>query len=460
MSNIEKLLKGVEVGWKTVEEVAENVSSGGTPSTGVEEYYGGNIPWLRTQEVGNGEIWNTDIKITELGLKNSSAKMIPINCVIVAMYGATVGKVGINKIPLCTNQACANIQINEKIANYRYVYHFLLSQYEYIKSLGAGSQTNINSKIVKSLLIPIPCPNDPEKSLKIQKEIVRILDKFSSLTAELQAELQARKSQYDYYRNQLLTYPMEESDQPSLRSSRSTTSIQNSDNSMQPLSTSNPHTGNSVLQPRDKVEWKTLGEIGTLKIGRRFVRTDIQECGVPCFHYGDLYTFYGISATQTKGYLSKELAEKLRFAQPNDIIIVCAGENDMDIGVGVAWLGKEPAVVHDACCILHHNQNPRYISHFLRTHNYHLQIKKYVKNGKISSLPVDGLEKAIIPIPYPNDRKKSLKEQERIASILDKFDTLTTSITEGLPKEIELRQKQYEYYRDMLFTFPNDNIKA
>ena len=160
----------------------------------------------------------------------------------------------------------------------------------------------------------------------------------------------------------------------------------------------------------------------------------------------DLYTFYGISTTQTKGYLSEEFAKKLRFAQPNDLIIVCAGENDMDIGVGVAWLGNEPAVVHDACCILHHNQNPKYISYFLRTHDYHIQIKKYVKNGKISSLPVNGLEKAVIPIP-------SLEEQERIVSILDKFDTLTHSITEGLPKEIELRQKQYEYYRDKLLTF-------
>lgn len=181
MSNIKKLLEGVEVEWKTLGEIAENVSSGGTPNTGVEAFYGGNIPWLRTQEVGNGDIWSTSIKITELGLKNSSAKIIPANCIIVAMYGATVGKVGVNKIPLCTNQACANVQINAKIANYRYVYHFLLSQYKYIKSLGAGSQTNINLKIVKSLLIPIPCPNNLKKSLEIQQEIVRILDSFQCL---------------------------------------------------------------------------------------------------------------------------------------------------------------------------------------------------------------------------------------------------------------------------------------
>jgi type I restriction enzyme S subunit len=107
------------------------------------------------------------------------------------MYGATVGKVGINKIPLCTNQACANIQLKEEVAHYRYVYHFLLSQYEYIKSLGAGSQTNINAQIVKSLQIPIP-------PLSVQQEIVRILDTFTELTA--------RKQQYEYYRDKLLTF--------------------------------------------------------------------------------------------------------------------------------------------------------------------------------------------------------------------------------------------------------------
>ena len=76
MNNIKKLLEGVEVEWKTLGEIAENVSSGGTPNTGVEAFYGGNIPWLRTQEVGNGDIWSTSIKITELGLKNSSAKIV------------------------------------------------------------------------------------------------------------------------------------------------------------------------------------------------------------------------------------------------------------------------------------------------------------------------------------------------------------------------------------------------
>ena len=193
-----------EVEWKTLGNIALKISSGGTPKTGVAEYYDGNIPWLRTQEVNFGEIWETDIKITELGLKNSSARMIPANCVIVAMYGATVGKVGINKIPMATNQACANIQVNEKLANYRYVFHVLKSKYQYIKSLGTGSQTNINAQIVKNLEIPIPTLNE-------QKRIANILDKFEALTHSitegLPKEITLREQQYEYYREQLIDFP-------------------------------------------------------------------------------------------------------------------------------------------------------------------------------------------------------------------------------------------------------------
>lgn len=280
-----------------------------------------------------------------------------------------------------------------------FIRHYMKPVFRQIEeSTPGGSVKHLSAKAINSIHIPLP-------PLPVQEEIVRVLDAFTELQAELQAELQKRKQQYNYYRDNLLSF-----------------------------------------KGRTDVEWKKLGEIASIKTGRRFVRTDIRESGVPCFHYGDIYTYYGLTATQTKGYLDKELAKKLRFAQPNDVVVVCAGENDMDIGVGVAWLGDKPAVVHDACCILHHNQSPRYISHFLRTHNYHLQMKKYVKNGKISSLPASGLAEALIPLP-------SFEEQERIAAILDRFDTLTTDLTQGLPAEIEKRRQQYEYYRDKLLTF-------
>ncbi len=282
----------------------------------------------------------------------------------------------------------------------KYLYYVMKSNVQTFRDAasGMGALPQISLGTTEDFEIPLP-------PLLVQEEIVNILDRFAEYTAELQAELQARQQQYQYYRDTLLSF-----------------------------------------DGREDVQWMKLGDVASIKTGRRFVRTDIRESGVPCFHYGDIYTYYGLTATTTKGYLDAELASKLRFAQPNDVVVVCAGENDMDIGVGVAWLGDEPAVVHDACCILHHNQNPRYISHFLRTHNYHLQMKRYVKNGKISSLPSSGLAEALIPIP-------SLEEQEKIATILDRFDTLVNDLTQGLPAEIEARQKQYEYYRDKLLTF-------
>ena len=186
-----------------IQDISKNISSGGTPSTSITEYYNGEIPWLRTQEVNFNEIWDTKVKITNLALQNSSVKMIPANCVIVAMYGATVGRAGINKIPLTTNQACCNIEINEIKANYKYLFYWLLEKYDHIKSLGQGSQTNINSNIIKKLELPIP-------SLHEQIKIVDILDRFDKLcndiTSGLPAEIELNNKRYEYYRDKLLTF--------------------------------------------------------------------------------------------------------------------------------------------------------------------------------------------------------------------------------------------------------------
>ena len=192
-----------DVEWKKLGDVCLKVCSGGTPSRGNSGYFTGDIPWLRTQEVDWKDIYDTEIKITEDAVKNSSAKLIPENCVIIAMYGATAGKVGINKIPLTTNQACCNLQINPQKALYKYVYYWVCNEYEHLKSLGQGSQNNINAQIIKEYPIPIP-------PLAEQQRIVSILDRFNALTTDitagLPAEIEARRKQYEYYRDQLLTF--------------------------------------------------------------------------------------------------------------------------------------------------------------------------------------------------------------------------------------------------------------
>ena len=191
----------------TIADICRKVVSGGTPPVGNSDYYGGSIPWLRTQEVDWKDITDTAIKITDEGLKNSSAKWIPANCVIVAMYGATAAKVAINKIPLTTNQACCNLEIDSDIALYRYVFHWLCKEYLSLKGLGQGSQSNINAQTVKQYKIPIP-------PLPVQQRIVTVLDNFDAICSDLNiglpAEIEARKKQYEFYRDQLLTFAVQD----------------------------------------------------------------------------------------------------------------------------------------------------------------------------------------------------------------------------------------------------------
>ena len=186
-----------------IQDICIRICSGGTPSSKRHDYYDGNVPWLRTQDIDFNVINQTSATISDDGLRNSAAQWIPANCVIVAMYGATAAKVAVNSIPLTTNQACCNLQIDETKADVRYVFHWLSNEYEHLKALGEGSQSNINVKKVKSYPISLP-------PLEEQRRIVSILDRFDKLTNDLSsglpAEIEARRKQYEYYRDRLLSF--------------------------------------------------------------------------------------------------------------------------------------------------------------------------------------------------------------------------------------------------------------
>ena len=291
----------------------------------------------------------------------------------------------------------------------RYMFESELVQKQIYKLAKGLTRFGLSKYDFAKIVIPFP-------PIEVQEEIVRILDQFRTLAAELQAELQARQEQYEYYRNKLLTF-------------------------------------NEIGGGIQGVIWMKMSEIGTFIRGKRFVRTDIVNDGVPCIHYGDMYTYYGLYATKSKGMLRNELAPKMRYAQKNDVVIVAAGENKEDIGIGMAWLGDEPAAVHDACFIFKSDLYPQYVSHYLRTKCYHKQIVKHVSEGKICSISAKGLGNAIIPIP-------PYEEQVRIATLLNKFDALVSDLVQGLPAEIAAVQEQYEYYRDKLLSFPEYKLSA
>lgn len=157
--------------WNRVQvgELCSRVCSGGTPKSTNSEYYGGDIPWLNTREVNFNRISKTEGFITQAGLDNSSAKWIKKNCVIVAMYGATAGRCAITKIPLTTNQACCNLEIDDTKADYRFVYYALKNEYVRLSSAAnGGAQQNLNAQQVKEFDIPYP-------PLPIQRKIASIL---------------------------------------------------------------------------------------------------------------------------------------------------------------------------------------------------------------------------------------------------------------------------------------------
>lgn len=414
MSNIKKLLEGVEVEWKTLGEIT-NILRGKRLTRNLLSandkypvFHGGLDP---------------------LGYYYNANR--PADTVMIINVGASAGTVGYSSVDFWSSDGSYCIEQMAKLNN-KFLYYFLLGEQYYLKSrVRVAGIPTLDAFVIEKLQIPIPYPNNLKKSLEIQQEIVRILDSFSMLTAELQAELQARKSQYEYYRNQLLAYPMEESDQSSLRSNRSATSIQNSDNSIQPLSTLNPPTGNSVLQPRGKVEWKVLEEVVEIKRGKRLIKNQLEKTGK--------YAVYQNCMIPLGYYHKNNVIADTTFI----ISAGSAGEigySDVDF-----WAADDVYYF-----VTKNDLKSRFLYHFLITQQQ--KIYSQVRRSSVPRLSKTAFEKLLIPIP-------SLEEQEHIVSILDKFDALTTSLTEGLPKEIELRQKQYEYYRNMLLSFPKNNIK-
>ena len=188
-------------------DISIAIRSGGTPRSNNASYYNGVVPWLRTQDIDFCDIWETSASITEEGLCNSSAKWVPIGCVIIAMYGATAAKAAMNRIPLTMNQACCAFEIDNSKAVARYVYHWIASQYVPLRSQGEGSQNNLSVGKLKKIQVPLP-------SIYEQRRIADILDRFDALVNDissgLPAEIAARRKQYEHYRDRLLSFPEKE----------------------------------------------------------------------------------------------------------------------------------------------------------------------------------------------------------------------------------------------------------
>lgn len=323
------------------------------------------------------------------------------NKVIISARGANAGYVSRVFTKYWAGNSCYSLSpLNVNYLNWLFLYYALKNEEKkFMSNQQIGGIPAISKKQIEQFKIPMP-------PLEVQNEIVRILDTFTSHTAELQAELQARKEQYEYYRNKLLTFDKDDKN----------------------------------------VKWMKLGEIGTFIRGNGLQKKDFTECGVGCIHYGQIYTYYGTSANKTKSFVAHELANKLVKVKTGNLIIACTSENIEDVCKAVAWLGKEDIVIGGHSCVFVHNGNPKYISYFFQTDFFSQQKRKYARGAKVIDIKTSDLEKIIIPI-LPHT------EQQRIVSILDKFEALVNDLTEGIPAEIAAVQEQYEYYRNKLLTF-------
>ena len=169
--------------WTTLGSIGK-WQSGGTPSRMHKEYYGGNIPWLKTGDLNDGLVTDIPEHITELGLENSSAKLNPAGSVLIAMYGATIGKVGILGIPATTNQACCACIENKGITQ-QYLFLFLIAnKANFVAAGGGGAQPNISKEIITKTLIPLP---PIEEQNRIVAKVKELFSQFDMIEKSLQA---------------------------------------------------------------------------------------------------------------------------------------------------------------------------------------------------------------------------------------------------------------------------------
>ncbi|HDX5163345.1 TPA: restriction endonuclease subunit S [Escherichia coli] len=385
LSYLEKLLDGVEVEWLPLGKLGELVRGNGLPKSDFTE---SGVPAIHYGQIYT--FYGLSTETTKSFVSHETAKKLKkVNSGDVVITNTSenftdVGKalVYLGKEQAVTGGHATIFKPNSTIIGKYFAYFTQTDSFANEKrKYSKGTKViDVSASDMAKIIIPIPCPENPKKSLAIQSEIVRILDKFTALTAELTAELNMRKKHYNYYRDQLLSFD------------------------------------------EGEVEWKTLGEI-TTKIASGRNKTRDADGKFPVY-----------GSTGLIGFIDKA-------AYSGDLLLVAR--------VG-AYAGLVNAVsghfdVSDNTLIIHPSDswNVRFAFHQLR----HMNLNQYAV-GAGQPLITGGLLKNL-KVPFP-----SLKEQTRIAKILDKFETITASISEGLPREIELRQKQYEYYRDLLFSFP------
>ena len=370
------------------------------PST--PTYIAEGVPYITSKNIKNGKINFENVNyISEKDyLSISSNRTIKKNDLLITMIG-TIGETAFVEEDIkFYGQNMYLIRLNEKVINRKFFNYYLTSEKiknSLVSRKNTSSQGYIKAGSIENLLLPVP-------PLEVQREIVHVLDYFTLLSAELSAELKARKEQFNYYRDEL-------------------------------------------IKTAHGAKYKTLSEIATdMYRGTGIKRDEVTETGIPCVRYGEIYTTYNVLFDACASYTDEAKQKSKKYFEYGDVLFAITGESVEEIGKSTVYIGKEKCLAGGDIVVMKHNENPKYIGYALSTTEAQMQKSKGKIKSKVVHSSIPALKEISIPIP-------SLKEQERIANIIENFDKICNDITSGLPAEIEARQKQYEYYRDKLLTF-------
>lgn len=406
-SMIQELCQG-GVEYKALDDLFV-LKNGYTPSKKNDEYWhNGTVPWFRLEDIRtNGRVLS-DAKqhVTSKAVKGS---LFPANSIIVSTT-ATIGEHALIESPFLINQQLTCVSAKEQFKaqiNIKFVFYYFEILKKDLKRIASqsGNMPIVSLAKMKQLLMPLP-------PLEVQEEIVRLLDDFTAKTAELQdklnEELEARKKQYEYYRDTLLT--------------------------------------KNKQIPRVK-----LCDIATsLYRGAGIKRDQVTEKGIPCVRYGEIYTTYDTCFSDCVSHTDEKYLASPKYFEHGDILFAITGESVEDIAKSIAYLGHDKCLAGGDIVVMKHNQNPRYLTHVLSTGMARAQKSKGKVKNKVVHSSVPSIEQIEIPLP-------SLDDQQKYADILDDFYLALNKLRSELPAEIESRQKQYEYYRDKLLTFKELN---
>ncbi len=421
MHKIERLLqtlapKGVE--FKTLEEVFE-IKNGYTPSKKNPEFWkNGTIPWFRMEDIReNGRILKDSIQhITPKALK--SKKLFPKNSIIISTT-ATIGEHALLIVDSLANQqftflskkANCNLALDMKFFFYQC---FLLGEW-CKKNTNVSGFASVDMTAFKKYKFPIP-------PLEIQQEIVKILDAFTELNTELNTELKARKKQYQYYQNMLLDF--------------NDINLNHKDAKM----STKPYpkrlkTLLQTLAPKG-VEFKKIGELFKRNKGINITAAQMKEL------HSDIGKVRIFAGGATKADINYKDISKKDIINCESVIIKSRGN------IGFEYYNQPFSHKNEIWSYSSKTNQMlvKFLYYYLSNNQYYFQKLAQSSSVKLPQLSVSDTDEYEVPVP-------PLEIQQEIVKILDQFSALTTDLLAGIPAEIKVRKKQYEYYREKLLAF-------